>query len=786
MSQSRIRLLVRGTVQGVGLRPFLHRLARRHAVGGWVRNTGEGLEGELEGEKKELEAMLRTLRTSPPPMAGIEALEISYLDDSGSDHPDRSRPSGFRILPSAVTPFATLVSADTALCPDCRRELFSPSDRRYRYPFINCTNCGPRYTILNSLPYDRRRTVMDSFPMCDTCRAEYGDVTDRRYHAQPDCCASCGPEVYFLSARGVRRDGDAFALAQQTLADGGILAVRGIGGIHLACDAGNRAAVARLREIKHRMNKPFALMCSSLDTARTLCRISQQEAELLTGQRRPILLLAKKKDFPFPSASGVSPRAGLMLPYTPLHELLMDGTFGGPDTIVLTSANRTGCPVFTENEEAVQALTGTVDGYLLHNRPIANRCDDSLLTLWEGHPYFFRRSRGYVPAPLDVGTDVTGIFALGAEQKASFALGRGRHVFLSPHIGDLKNAETLEHYQTALRVYCHLFHLTPSVYVCDLHPDYISGEEARTRAQRDNIPVLTVQHHWAHMVSCMADNRIDGPAFGIIWDGTGLAPDHSVWGGEFLTGDASAFRRQGSIRPLRLIGGDRATEEIGRVGAALLQDAGMTESGLAPYPPEKFRRLLALFDSPVSVEASSMGRLFDGVCSLLCRKASVDYEGEGAVLLESLSPREEPDFSPGKDTEALSYPLCYREENGVRIWDTRPVIRGICQDILARQQTGRTVFRFLITLCCMARDQTLALNREKLPVVLSGGVFQNRFLLSGITQLLRQAGFDVYSHRRVSANDEGLCLGQLAIAGAAFPELSSGGKILHKTKISEE
>lgn len=783
----RIGFTICGLVQGVGFRPFLHRLANEHHITGWARNTGDGLEGELEGTEAGLEAFLDALQTSPPPLAEVLQVHIRTLSSPGFPaSPKTPETTGhFQILESEATPFDTLVSPDMALCPDCRRELFSPADRRYRYPFINCTNCGPRYSIIRDLPYDRERTVMNRFPMCEPCGNEYAQIENRRYHAQPNACPSCGPEAFFLSADGEHEGGDPFSLSQKCLAGGGLLAVGGTGGIHLACDARNEAAVKRLREKKQRMHKPFALMCRSLDTVREFCSVSGEEAKLLEGSRRPIVLLAARRDHgcgtedSLPSslsaASGTSPRIGVMLPYTPLHELLMDGTYGGTDVIILTSANRPGCPVLTENGAALETLNGIADGFLLHNRPIANRCDDSLVTLWEGHPYFFRRSRGYAPLPLSARQDGTGIFAMGAEQKASFALGRGRHIFLSPHIGDLKNAETLAHYREAMQLYRHLFRLTPSVYVCDDHPDYLSSVEAHAAAAREGVPVLTVQHHFAHMVSCMEDNALDGLVFGIIWDGTGLAPDHSVWGGEWLAGDASSYKRQGSIRPLHLIGGDKATGEIGRIGFALLHDSGMTDCGLSPLSPEKVEQMQKLLDTPFTANASSIGRLFDGICSLLCGKKTVEYEGEGAVLLESLSPFEEPDFSLDDTAEALSYPRCYYTENGVRIWDTRPLVRGICADVLARRETPQTVLRFLATLCCVARDQTAALNVKRLPVVLSGGVFQNRFLLSGITQLLRNAGFTVYSHRQVSPNDEGICLGQLAVARAAFPNLFKKG-----------
>lgn len=831
----RIRITVNGIVQGVGFRPFLHRLAEKYRTGGWVRNTSDGLEGVLDGDPDDLEHFLAELKSSPPPMAQVESVHTTQIEIS-SDRLTEFQETGacssgrFVIRKSCIRSGSTLISPDIAMCPECEAELNTPSDRRYRYPFINCTNCGPRYTIIKDLPYDRERTVMNEFPMCPDCSDEYGDIKSRRYHAQPDCCPKCGPQVFYqapgtmqrLSAAGQHSNSpgtavgdEAFRCSQKLLANGGILAVKGIGGIHLACDALNAGAVRRLRRRKHRAEKPLAIMCRSLKAVRQICRITPAEEKLLTSPARPIVLLAKRKDISdlqfsqALEALSFSARLGVMLPYTPLHTLLLDKIYGGPDIIVMTSGNIPGCPVLTDNKSALNALADVADGFLLHNRRIENRCDDSLVAEWQGRPYFLRRSRGFVPRPLkfELSSDavcrnimpnhailsvtVDGIFALGAEQKASFALGRDRHVFLSPYIGDLKNAETFEHYTQAMQTYVKLFRLKPSLYVCDLHPDYLSTNEARHRAASDHIPLLQVQHHWAHMASCMADNALNEPCFGIIWDGTGLGTDGNIWGGEFLNGDYSSFHRTGSVRPVLLPGGDRAVREIGRIALSLVLDASqdtLSSSALdysqVPLPEEKCQLLTGLMkSSPQSVPAaSSIGRLFDGVCSLILGRSEIDYEGEGAALTEALSPAETPEqltsadlfsgsilsehleSSPSALLKELSYPVQFYEENGVRIFDTRPVTRAILEDLEKYEDKGTAALRFMATLICMAADQCRILNPEQLPVVLSGGVFQNRFLLHGITSVLKENGFTVYTHHQVSANDEGIALGQLAIA----------------------
>ena len=745
---TRLHFLIEGIVQGVGFRPFVHRQAARLGLSGWARNTAAGLELELEGPKAALDDFQCILRTAPPPLAVIEKVQVQPVPPTGE--------RDFSILPSREGAAATLVSPDLAPCPACLAEMNDPQGRRYRYPFINCTDCGPRFSIIRRLPYDRPATTMAGFAMCPDCEAEYTDITSRRYHAQPNCCPVCGPRAIYLDAEGHPLPGDPIALAQQALAAGQIVAVKGTGGIHLACRADDPDAVARLRRRKHRPEKPLALMARDLEAAGRFCRLSEAEASLLQSPRRPILLLSKRD----PAGQGwlsATTRLGVMLPYTPLHILLLDGQAGGPDLAVMTSANRPGCPVLIDNEEALAVLHGVADGFLLHDRPIANRCDDSLAMVWRGAPVFFRRSRGYAPQPLLLDRDATGVLALGAEQKGSFAAGRGRHAFVSQYIGDLKNAETLDHYRTALHSTLDLFGLVPQALVCDLHPDYASTRLAEELARQRGLPLRQVQHHWAHMAACMADNRLTGPVFGLVWDGTGLGEDGTIWGGECLMGDFRTCRRVGSLRPVALPGGDVCAVQIGRTALALATDAGCAD--LAPDFPRR-EGVAALLNSGYRCPRSSgMGRLFDGVYALLTGRVTANYDGQAPALLEALA--------EGAAPAALYTPAFY-EDAGVRFFDTRPLIRALCTGKAAGTDPAALAAGFQQALCAMALDQCRALNPDKLPVVLSGGVFLNRALLDGVTARLEGAGYRVYTHKRVSPSDERLARGQLAIGAAGL------------------
>ena len=750
MSVVRANIQVRGIVQGVGFRPFLHKLVTHYALCGWVRNTSEGAEMELEGEELRIRALLEALQKDPPRLAVIESVETVY-------YPDTKGYETFEILKSrTMAQRNTLISPDVGICEDCRRELFDPGDRRYRYPFINCTNCGPRFTIIRDVPYDRCNTSMAPFPMCPDCDAEYHTITDRRYHAQPDCCRTCGPALQFLGADGKSIFGDPVDLAIQALINGEIVAVKGLGGFHLACRCDDPAVVARLRRRKHRDEKPFAVMCRDVETARRYCVVSEEEALQLDSFRRPIVLL-KKRERGALSWLSENSCLGVMLPYTPIHCLLMEKI----DALVMTSANLSDLPIVYDNAEALRSLNGIADKFLLHDRAIVTRCDDSLLWVVEGREYFARRSRGYVPFPVTVSGIAGGVLACGAEQKATFSLSKGNYVFQSQHIGDLKNLEVYDNYSAQIDHFRRMFDITPRAVVCDLHPDYLSTAYAEECAEQNGLPLLRVQHHWAHMASCMADNRLEGECIGIIWDGTGYGSDGTSWGGEFLTGDYGGFVRRGTLRAMRLPGGDRVTRELWRTGVMLLRESGREDE--LDFTGEQRRTVDALLDMAVNCPVSTgMGRLFDGVSAIMGIKREAAYEGQGAVLLEAAA----------VSCEDV-YPFAITEEGGRYVYDWRPAVQAICGDVQAGRAVGEMAAAFMNTLTAMATERCERIREDTGldRVVLSGGTFQNQYLLHRLTVQLTRQGFSVYCHHRVSPNDEGVSFGQLAIAekGAHFP-----------------
>ena len=740
---TRFRIKVRGIVQGVGFRPFVHRLVKQHGLAGWVRNSSEGAELELEGEEPELRGFLRELRDEAPPLAVIESVECRELPGAGGHE-------SFRIIGSdRGDHMRTLVSPDTGICPDCLRELLDPSDRRYRYPFINCTNCGPRFTIIRSVPYDRAFTSMAEFPMCPDCAAEFADIENRRYHAQPDCCPVCGPRTFFIDGDGRRLPGDGIEAARRLIKDSGILCVKGLGGMHLACLAENEEAARELRRRKHRDEKPFAVMCRDIDCARRLCEVSEAEARALGSFRKPIVLLDKRERGALTHLSENN-ALGVMLPYTPLHVMLFGDDL---DCLVMTSANLSDTPIVYKNAEALEKLRGIADGFLLHDREILTRCDDSLLRVYEGRDYPVRRSRGYVPYPITIKGLRPGLLACGAEQKAGFCLSKEGHAFPSQHIGDLKNLETLDCYEEQLRHFAKLFDFEPVAVACDMHPDYLSTEAAERIARERGIPLLRVQHHHAHMVSCMADNGLEGECLGLVWDGTGYGPDGTIWGGELLAGGARGFRRLGTMRPIPLPGGDAATKEIWRTAEALRYEAGLENNN------GTIKKLLERgLNCPKS---SGMGRLFDGVCALAGIRDVCSYEGQGAVLLEAAADA----------VERGEYELAFYGEGGVTVFDWRPMVRQLAS---GGEAPGTVAAKFMNTLVsaavrqCLEAAELTGLRRA----VLSGGVFQNMYLMARLPGRLREAGFEVFTHSRVSANDEGVALGQLMILEA---EYVSGG-----------
>lgn len=735
----RLCLKIRGIVQGVGFRPFVHKLVRRCGLSGYIKNTSSGVALELEGERPALERFVALLPEQAPVLAVIESMEASYS-------PELRGYEGFEIRQSQREEFRnTLISPDIGICEDCLRELRDPRDRRYRYPFINCTNCGPRFTIIKDIPYDRTKTSMVGFPMCPDCDREYHDIDNRRYHAQPDCCASCGPRVFYLDETGNELPGDGIELAREALKAGKIIAIKGLGGMHLACRCDDEALVRELRRRKQRDEKPFALMCRDVDCVRRVCRLSEAEEKVLTSFRRPIVLLEKRQPgLDYLSENGC---LGVMLPYTPLHYLLFGDDL---DMLVMTSANLSDTPILFKNAEALDKLRGIADGFLLHDREIQTRCDDSLCWVLEGREYPARRSRGYVPFPLRMEGTLQSVLACGAEQKASFCLSKGSYVFPSQHIGDLKNMETLENYTQQIAHFKHLFDMEPTVAACDLHPDYMSTEYAQSLG----LPLVQVQHHHAHLAACMADNGLAGEVIGLVWDGTGYGPDGTTWGGECLVGGYETFRRFGHILPLALPGGDRATKEIDRLAFSLLYAAGCDTSAIPGA--ETYRAMLAAgLNCPLS---SGMGRLFDGVAAILGIRTCCSYEGQGAILLEAAA----------KEKEEGVYPVSL--SGAPLVFDWREMIRAIVQDRQRGVDTGAIAARFMNTLVAMAVEMAKAAREETglNRVCLSGGSFQNMYIMHRLPERLRAVGFEVYHHSRVSANDEGIALGQLMIANAKW------------------
>ncbi len=742
---NRVWIHIRGIVQGVGFRPFIHRLVKEYGLKGTIKNTSSGVEIELEGDKNRLQKFLEDLPGRAPKLAVIENIEAEYHDDLKGF-------KDFQILGSKTeTTRSTLISPDICICDDCLRELKDPTDRRYHYPFINCTNCGPRFTIIRDVPYDRAKTSMRAFPMCPACDREYHDIENRRYHAQPDCCPDCGPEVFYLDSKGKRVEGDAIFLARDALKSGKIVAVKGLGGIHLACRCDDPDIVNTLRKRKQRDEKPFAVMCRNCDCAEKICVVTPDEKTVLENFRRPIVLLKKKK----PGLQHLSENGylGIMLPYTPLHVLLFGEDL---DMLVMTSANLSDTPMMTDNGEAVRSLQGIADGFLLHDRDIQTRCDDSLCWVLDDAEYFARRSRGYVPFPVRSEKELVPILACGAEQKASFCLSKGSYIFPSQHIGDLKNLETFESYTEQIAHFERLFDISPRALVCDMHPDYLSTEYAAERAERENIPLFRVQHHHAHLAACMADNFVSEKVIGLVWDGTGLGTDGTIWGAECLIGDFHGFERFGSIRPIPLIGGDLAVRETGRVAYALLREAEAPADGIPGA--ELYEKIWNLgINCPLS---TGMGRLFDGAAAILGIKTVCSYEGQGAVLLEAAAEQDGGLFPVILDGSPYRF-------------DWRGMIRAMAAQLKNGEREGILAARFMNTLIEMGVRQCLAA-REKSgvnTVALSGGSFQNMYIMNRMPARLEQEGFRVLKHRRVSANDEGLSLGQLRIAEAKLEEM---------------
>ena len=727
----RKQIQVRGTVQGVGFRPFVLNLAKRLEISGFVRNTEAGVEIEAEGAR--LEDFLTELRSGAPVLAKIAEIYVSDLEPRNEN--------GFEIRASGprVGDFA-LVPPDIGTCPECFGDATSRENRRYRYPFTNCTNCGPRYSIIRDVPYDRPATTMAGFPMCPECSAEYHDPDDRRFHAQPNACPVCGPQIS-APLEEVR----------EWLQIGMTVAIKGIGGYHLACDARNAEAVRRLRERKRRGDKPFAVMVRDLEEAATLCEISQQERELLLSPRRPIVLLRKRAAGDLPFVAPRNPNLGVMLPYTPLHHLLFrESRFG---VLVMTSGNLSEEPIVSREEE-LGRLKGLADRFLTHNRPIRTAVDDSVTRVFRDSTLLIRRSRGFAPAPIDLGRPVAELVAAGGELKNTFCVTTGRYAILSQHIGDLENYETLVFFRETLDHMRRFFRIDPKAVAHDLHPGYLSTRAA----QEMGLPLIGVQHHHAHVVSCMAEHRLQGPVIGVSFDGTGYGTDGAIWGGEILICDASDFQRRYHLRYIPLAGGDAAAREPWRAALAYLEDAGLDYSAaraLEGVDERKLRTVHQMIKHGVqTVPTSSCGRLFDAVSGVLGICLENRYEAEAAMELEAAA------STAPFDVKSFDFAL-----SGGEI-DFRPTFH----DIHAARTNGETVpmisARFHATLAAAVQAACASIRAADGigTVCLSGGSFQNLRLLEQSVALLESAGFEVFFQTEVPCNDGGLSLGQALIA----------------------
>jgi len=750
---------ITGIVQGVGFRPFVYNLASRLELTGWVRNTSAGVDIEVDGSQIALESFVKALQEEAPALASIDEFKASYGHPFGFDK--------FEILDSEVISGAFQpISPDVAICEDCLRELFDPQDRRYRYPFINCTNCGPRFTIIKDIPYDRPKTTMAGFELCINCAREYSDPTNRRFHAQPVACPVCGPQVWFErinpGSRITSQADNAILETRAALLRGEIVAIKGLGGFHLACDATNPASVMELRRRKLRVDKPFALMLPDIETIENHCYVEDGERELLRSSARPIVLLRRRLESKI--AAEVAPGqdwVGVMLPYTPLHYLLLEKKGEYSEALVMTSGNLSEEPIATENDEARERLALLADAYLMHNRDIYIRCDDSVVRVFNNQVYPIRRSRGYAPFPVKLPWQTSPLLATGAELKNTFCITHDIYAFLSQHIGDMENYETLMSFEHAVEHYERLFRVKPAAIACDLHPNYLATRYAVQRAGLENLPLFGVQHHHAHIASCMAENKLDGshPVIGVSFDGTGYGDDGAIWGGEFLIADYKGYQRAIHLEYFPLPGGDTAIKQPARTALALLWSLGMEwDDRLSPtaeFQANDQKTLITQLERKInSPVTSSMGRLFDAAAALSGVRQKVNYEAQAAIEFESLIDQ----------SENTAYPF---ELNNNTI-GLRSAFEPLIADVLAGVSRNVISARFHNGLALMVTTASSRLRTETgiNEVALSGGVWQNITLLGRTLSLLENKGFRVYLHREVPANDGGLSLGQAVIAAS--------------------
>lgn len=762
MAKKRIFVTVEGIVQGVGFRPFVYNLAEKLCLKGWVNNNSEGVYIDLEGEDSALKNFLNKLKNNPPPLARIE--KISYENKEMVNY------TSFKIEKSEITESKiTLISPDIATCEDCTKDIHDPNNRRYRYPFTNCTNCGPRFSIIKSIPYDRDKTTMKKFKMCEPCHDEYTNPSNRRFHAQPNACDSCGPHVWITDNKGNKLDlDDPIAFTEEKLKQGYIFAIKGLCGFHLACNGKNKDSIDRLRKRKNRPFKPFAVMAKDIDVVKKYCYVNDIEEKLLTGIRKPIVLLNRTENYNLPESLAPNQNTlGVMLPYTPLHQLIF---WNDIDILVMTSANIYGLPLEYENESALNNLSSIADFFLMHNRDIYIPVDDSVMRVVNNKEIMIRRARGYAPDPY-VYKNISPVLACGPNMKNTFAIGKDNFIFLSQHNGDLENLETYEHYKRNIEHFKNIFLFSPKALVCDMHPLYSSTQYA----EENTLPVIKVQHHHAHIVSCMVENNIIDKVIGIAYDGTGYGTDGKIWGGEFLICDRKHFKREAHLKYLPLPGGESAIHDPWKIGAgysycALGKDGKDTITKL--YGNNSSIIMEMIQKNINCIDTSSMGRLFDAVSSItgICNKAT--YEGQGSIELEAIISKD----TEYNQYECYNYNLC-PEENMIEI-DPLHTIKQILEDTLngvpkekISLKFHNTIINFTLELCEKLRIKT-GINK----VALSGGVFQNYYLLKNLCIQLEKRNFSVYVQSQFPSNDGGVSLGQIVI----------GSNLIKDSEISKE
>jgi len=758
----RVRILARGRVQGVGFRPTLYRAAVARGCAGSIRNTPEGVVVEVEGRPEAVREFVEVFEQLIPPRARLDELRVEELEPTGQGGfvIDSSSSDGTSLLP---------IPPDMAICPECAREIRDARDRRGGYAFNTCTCCGPRFTIARAVPFDRPTSAMTAFPLCEDCRAEYDDPADRRFHAQTMSCPTCGPALTFLERgeagkwRAESPPADPLGCAREMIRRGGIVAVKGLGGFHVACDATREEVVQEVRRRKGRPHRPLAVMVAGVEACRGLCRVSDEEAALLISPQAPIVLLEKRPDCPL--ADGIAPglkRLGVMLPYTPLHVMLLGGA-DAPRALVMTSCNRREEPIATTARELCGGLGDIADGVLTHDRDIVQRCDDSVAAVILGKPVPMRRSRGYVPDPILLDVAGPAVLGVGAMWKNTFCLTSGRRAFLSQHVGDVSDADNAAYFAETVERFSELLRLEPEVVACDMHPDYPTTAFARELARRRGLPLVEVQHHHAHVAACLAENGRRGPVIGVSMDGTGYGEDGAVWGGEFLVADRRGYERRYHLEYVPMPGGEQAIVQPDRMALAHLAHALGAEAALERMAPvmgeEACRALLGVAGSrEFSPLTSSCGRLFDAVAALLGVRRRVTYEGQAACELEAIC----------DEAERGAYEFSYSGQ-GILL---AAVLRGICEDLERGAPAALIAARFHNTVSAMIVQTCRRLRQETGigEVAMSGGVMQNRFLLSRAAPALEREGFCVLLHARVPPGDGGICLGQVACAIARRTE----------------